>query len=233
MKLFSWYEQSFANKIIAKSLLISFISTLFLASASLLISYKIVESQEESLREKDLIIARNSLEGRIDSLLVELVELSQDPEVVHGMNRGGNPEIYIQPVIRSEKFRKITHYGLSVWNKKGQRIYSNQDDAWLAQNHLLDFKTSNVERKIQSQSGGNHEIRAHVEQQGVTGLLSISVDIISPETHLVLGFITLAANYRATPPTRRPIFRSADLFECICGRSSRLGNEYNSQWPFR
>ena len=195
MKLFSWYEKSFSNKIIAKSLLISFISTLFLASASLLISYKIVESQEEFLREKDFIIARNSLEGRIDSLLVELIDLSQDPELVHGMSRGGNPEIYIQPVIRSEKFRKIAHYGLSVWEKKGQRIYSNQDDAWLAQNHLLDFKLSNVERKIQSQSDGNNEIRARVEQQGDAQLLSISVDVISPETRLPLGHITLEAPF--------------------------------------
>jgi len=195
MKLFSWYEQSFANKIIAKSLLISFISTLFLASASLLISYKIVESQEESLQEKDLIIARNSLEGRIDSLLVELIDLSQDPEVVNGMNRGGNPEIYILPVIRSEKFRKLTHYGLTVLGKKGQRIYSNQDDAWLVQNDLLDLKSSSIERKIQSQSDGNNEIRARVEQQGDAGLLSISVDVISPETHFVLGSIILEAPF--------------------------------------
>ena len=195
MKLFSWYEQSFANKIIAKSLLITFISTLFLASASLFVSYKVIAEQEESLRYKDLVIARNSLEGRVNTLLVELVDLSQDPEFVDGMIHSRKPEIYILPIIRTEKFRKISHYGLSVWNKKGQKIYANQDELWLTENHLMDFKSFADKGKIQFESDQHKEVRAHVEQQGDTDVLMIFADVISPQTHLVLGHVALEVTF--------------------------------------
>lgn len=191
MKILKWFESSFANKIIAQSLLISFATTIFLASASLLVSYKIVEGQEALIRNKDLVIARNGLESRLNQVLLELMDLGQDIDLIDGMIRNDDPEIYLQPIFRENKFREIKRYGLSLWNKRGVKLFSKYDDAWLTQNNLIGLKTSLEEGKIQAQTDQKMMVRAEVQKLGEGDLLVMTVDVISPDTRKVLGYIAL------------------------------------------
>lgn len=191
MKLFTWLEKSFTNKLIAQSLFISFVSTILLASASLFTSYKIVEGQENLLRNKDLIIARNSLEGKLNLMLLELIDLSQEPGVVDGMTQNGDPEIYLQPIFRAARFREIDRHGLSLWSKSGEKLYSTRDDAWLVENHLMDSSSLGSSSKIKTQSNSKTAASAEIRKHGDNELLRITVDVISPNTRKVLGYLAV------------------------------------------
>jgi len=191
MKISAWHKQSFANKIIAQTLLISVISILFLSGASLILSYKSVDSNEQSLRAKDLIIARNSLETTLNLILVQLIDLTQDPEIINDISQGVDSEIYIDPIFRTARFRALLPYDLSLWNREGKKVFSNQQALPAQISNLMRLDPADTARVGQPQSDHNKEMQVSIEQNGSLDSLVISANLVQQAQNQSIGSVRL------------------------------------------
>jgi len=191
MKISSWHKQSFANKIIAQTLIISTVSILFLSGASLFLSYKSVDSNERSLRAKDLIIARNSLETTLNLILVQLIDLTQDPEIINDISRGVDSEIYIDPIFRTARFQALLPYDLSLWNREGKKVFSNQHTLPAPINNLVRLDPADAAKVGQPQSDQSREMRISIEQNGSVDSLLISANLFQQALNQSIGSVRL------------------------------------------
>lgn len=191
MKISSWHKKSFANKIIAQTLLISIISILFLSGGSLFLSYQSVDSGEQSLRTKDLIIARNSLETTLNLILVQLIDLTQDPEIINGISQGVDSEIYIEPVFRTARFQALLPYNLVLWNREGKKVFSNQEILPAPINNLVRLSAVDATSSVQTQSGQSNEIRIGIEQNDGSDSLVLSANLVQQALNRSIGSVRL------------------------------------------
>lgn len=191
MKISSWHKQSFANKIIAQTLLISIISILFLSSASLFLSYKSVDSNEQALRVKDLIIARNSLETTLNLILVQLMDLTQDPEIINGISQGIDSEIYIKPIFRTARFQALLPYDLVLWNREGKKVFSNQQILPAPIDNLVRLNAVDAASGDQPQSDQSNEMRISIEQNDGSDSLVISANFVQQALNQSIGSVRL------------------------------------------